>query len=322
MGYKRVLLTTYHQAFLAPGGGEAELVDMAARLRGFGMQADIYGSASQPLSQYDLVLHFSAHGGGEALLQQVKDAGKPVVLLPNLALNQIHDGDRPVIERHFALADRIVFRTACESAAAQTSFGLSPDVVRTVPLAVDPCFGEQADEHIFPVVYGGERDYLLWVGILEERKNQLQVIEALKDLDMAVIFVGAYRDRAYYEACQKAAPAHFKFVPHLTSKSEALRSAYQNCRAYMELPGEPPGLSALEAGLAGAPLLLTDCDWSREYFGDDAVLVDSTSPDAIRKGVQAVLQRSRSTTLSDRIRANYVAPKPLEGLLEIFAELL
>lgn len=322
MGYKRVLLTTYHQAFLAPGGGEAELVDMAARLRGFGMQADIYGHASLPLSQYDLVLHFSAHGGGEALLQQVKAAGKPVVLLPNLAFNQIDDGNRSVIERHFALADRIVFRAACESATAQASFGLSADFVRTVPLAVDPCFGEVADEHIFPVVYGGEREYLLWVGILEERKNQLKVIEALKDQELPVIFVGSYRDRAYYDACQKAAPAHFKFVPHLTPKSEALRSAYQNCRAYIELPGEPPGLSALEAGLAGAPLVLTDCDWSREYFGQDAILVDCSSADAIREGVHAVLQRGRSTALSDRIRADYVAPKPLEVLLDVFSELV
>lgn len=317
MGYMRVLLTTYHQAFLAPAGGEAELVDMAARLRGFGLQADIYGHGSQPLSQYDLVLHFSAHGGGEALLKEVKAAGKPIVLLPNLAMNQVDQGNRPVIESHFALADRIVFRAKCDAAAAKATFSLPDDKIAYVPLAVDPCFGEQADEYIFPVVYGGERDYLLWVGILEECKNQLKVIEALKDQPVPVVFVGSYRDRAYYDACRAAAPSHFTFVPQLTPKSEALRSAYQNCRAYVELPSEPPGMSALEAGLAGAPLLLTDCEWSREYFGDAAVLVDPNSPDAIRAGVEAVLAQGRVSTVVEAIQSCYTAPEALRGLLAL-----
>jgi len=313
----RVLLTTYHQAFLAPAGGEAELVDMAARLRGFGLQADIYGHNSQPLSHYDLVLHFSAHGGGEELLKQVKAAGKPVVLLPNLAMNQVNQGNRPVIESHFALADRIVFRAECDAAAAKAAFALPESKLASVPLAVDACFGEAADEFIFPVVYGGEQDYLLWVGILEERKNQLQVIQALKDQEMPVIFVGAYRDQAYYDACRAAAPSHFRFVPHLTPKSEALRSAYQNCRAYIELPSEPPGMSALEAGLAGASLLLTDCAWSREYFGDEAVLVDPNSPQAIRDGVKAVLARGKSASLAQTIQNRFTAPEALRGLIEI-----
>jgi glycosyltransferase involved in cell wall biosynthesis len=321
MAALRVLITTYHQAFLAPGGGEAELVDMAADLRALGVAADIYGHASQPLSYYDVVLHFSAHGGGEPVLEQVKAAGKPIVLLPNLALNRVSDANRQVIDRHLSLADVVVFRAECDRAAAIQMFGLNPDRVRTVPQAVAPCFGVTADPHIFPVVYTGEREYVLWVGMIEESKNQLGAIRALRDLDLPVVFVGTYRDKAYYDACRAEAPDHFIFVPHLTPKSEALRSAYQYCRLYLEASMEPPGMSALEAGLAGAPLVLTDCAWSREYFGDAATLVDPASADSIRDGVAAGLRAGRSAALADGIRTRYGAPGALATLVDLMTGL-
>lgn len=319
MAALRVLITTYHQAFLAPGGAEAELVDFCANLRALGVNAEIYGHASQPLASYDVVLHFSAHGGGEQLLQQVKAAGKPVVLLPNLALDRVDAGNRATVEHHLSLADAVVFRAECDRRTALDMFGLAPARVHMVPLAAAPCFGVPADPHIFPVIYAGEQDYVLWVGILEECKNQLGAIRALRDLALPVIFVGSYRDRAYYDACRAEAPEHFRFVPHLTAKSEALRSAYQNCRLYLEVPFEPPGMSALEAGLAGAPLVLADGPWSREYFADHATLVDPNSPDSIRDGVRAALARKRTGTLAGMIRERHCAPAALNRLVELMA---
>lgn len=319
MASMRVLITTYHQAFLAPGGAEAELVEMAAGLRALGVAADIYGHAGPPLSSYDVVLHFSAHGGGEALLEQVRASGKPIVLLPNLALNRVGGENRATIEHHLSLADLVVFRAECDRRAALEMFRLDPARVHTAPLAVAPCFGVPADPHIFPVIYAGEQDYVLWVGILEECKNQLGAIRALRDLDLPVIFVGSYRDRSYFDACRAEAPGHFRFVPHLTPKSEALRSAYQNCRLYLEVPLEPPGMSALEAGLAGAGMVLSDCPWSREYFGDGAVLVDPASPAAIREGVAAALARPRDDAPAARIAQAHRAPDALKRLVDLMA---
>lgn len=320
MGSMRVLVTTYHQAFLTPGGAEAELIEAAADLRALGVAADVYSHASPPLSSYDVVLHFSAHGGGEHLLAQIKAAGKPIVLLPNLALNRVNDDNRATIEHHLSLADLVVFRAECDRAAALEMFRLDPARVHTVPPAVAPCFGAAADPHIFPVIYAGERDYVLWVGILEECKNQLGAIRALRDLDLPVIFVGSYRDKGYFDACRAEAPAHFRFVPHLTPKSEALRSAYQNCRLYLEVPHEPPGLSALEAGLAGALPVLSDCPWSREYFGDRAVLVDPASPAAIRDGVAAALAMSQDGALAAGIAERHRAPDALRPLADLLVQ--
>src|SRR5947199_6420984 len=79
----RLLLTTYHQAFLAPGGGETEFLQLAEYMSEIGVRADFYGHTSRPLRQYDAVVHFSAFGGGEGLLRSVREAGKPIILLPN-----------------------------------------------------------------------------------------------------------------------------------------------------------------------------------------------------------------------------------------------
>ena len=84
---------------------------------------------------------------------------------------------------------------------------------------------------------------------------------------------------------------------------------------------EPPGMSALEAGLGGAPLVLSDCDWSREYFGDQATLVDPASADSIRHGVETGLGKDRTgTALADRIRGQYRAPDALAPLAALMNE--
>ncbi|MCC4118933.1 hypothetical protein LLG90_26650, partial [Aromatoleum toluclasticum] len=64
-----VLITTYHEAFVVRGGGEYELLSIADGLRQCGFIADILGPYSRPLEFYDVVLHFSVHGGGLSLLR-------------------------------------------------------------------------------------------------------------------------------------------------------------------------------------------------------------------------------------------------------------
>ncbi len=94
----RLLLTTYHQAFLSPGGGETEFLQLAEYLSENGVRADFYGHGSRPLRQYDAVVHFSAVGGGEGLLRSIRDAGKPIILLPNynfFNLASTSGADRP-----------------------------------------------------------------------------------------------------------------------------------------------------------------------------------------------------------------------------------
>lgn len=311
-----VLITTYPQAFLYRGGGEAELRDLATNLRALGVKADIYGPASRPLATYDTVLHFSVHGGGLAIAEEVRRTGKRLVLWPNLWWIDSPSADEgALVKRFFDLADCVVFKSRTERDAVLAHVKLDERKIALSPWGVDPAYGTPADPLMFKTIYRLP-DYILWLGIIEERKNQLAAVNALRDQPMPVVFIGDYRDKAYYDACVKAAPKHFKFLPHMPPKSEILRSALQNCRVYLEVPLDPPGLSALEAALAGRPLVLSSGAWAKEQFGDRATLVNPRAAQDIRDGIKTAMTAPLPDVASC-VKNTHVLPACLKPLVQI-----
>ena len=310
----RVLITTYPLAFLHRGGGEQELLDLAAGLRQLGVKADLYGPSSLPVSKYDVVLHYSVHPTGLDFVREVKRAGKKVVLLPSLWwLGEPPDSQKQEVADFFSLSDKIVFKSQSERDNVSQHVQLKQDKVSYCPWGVDSCFGDPADPEVFKATYK-LKDYILWPGIIEERKNQLTAIHALKDSPLPLVLMGDYRDRAYYDACVRSAPAHFKFLPHLPAKSEIFRSAVQNCRVFLEIPLEPPGVSALEAAVAGRPMVLSDGPWTQEIFGDSVIAVDPRSASAVHAGVQRALQQQVPAGASQKIRSVHTLPQCVEPL--------
>ena len=87
-----------------------------------------------------------------------------------------------------------------------------------------------------------------------------------------------------------------------------LASAYA-AAALLVLPSyiETPGLCALEAGLAGTPLVVTEQGCTREYFGDQALYVDPRNGEQIRAAVtQEHTRRPDTSALRERIRTRYL----------------
>lgn len=312
-----MLITTYHEAFLNKGGGEVELLEVVASLQKLGVSAEVYGPRSRPLEHYDAVLHFSVHGGGLGLLRALRAAGKRIILWPNLWVEDpLQTAGREVVQEHLDAAERIVVKSRAERGHISSLFEVPPEKMCIVPAGVDPAFGVRADEHMFKTIYGVD-DYILWLGILEERKNQLFAIEALAGLDQPVVFVGNHRDRNYYQACRKAAPGHFQFLPAMPPKSEILRSTLQNCRLFLEATLDPPGASALEAGLAGANLVLSQSEWAAEHFGEMATFVDPTSKKDIREGVEKAWNLPPHPGLPQAIGEKHLLPGCLEPLVQV-----
>ncbi|WP_199030298.1 glycosyltransferase [Ralstonia sp. ASV6] len=317
MSDSRVLITTYPTAFLYRGGGELELVDLLTNLRQLGVRADIYGSTSLPLSKYDVILHYSVVPTGMEFVREVKAAGKKLVLLPSVWwAKEPSQADRNSVAEFFKLADVVVFKSKAEYENVAQYVSLDASKVAYCRWGVDSCFEERIDGSLFRDTYK-LGDYLLSVGIIEERKNQLSAIHALRDSKIPLVFIGDYRDRAYYEACVKAAPGHFKFLPYLQPKSEMLRSALHGCEAYIEVSLEPVGFSAFEAGLAGIPLVLSAGAWTQEHFGDLVHQVDPISTSSIQRGVEAALSAPVSPQLQRNIHNQHLLPQSLEPLVRV-----
>jgi glycosyltransferase involved in cell wall biosynthesis len=317
----RLLLTTYHQAFLAPGGGETEFLQVAEYLNENGVRADFYGPTSRPLRTYDAVVHFSAFGGGEGLLRNIRQAGKPIILLPNYNFFMPSLDSLSAVQEHLDLADMVVVRTNVEAALCKDSFKIDRQKLVVVLPGVSPSFAKRVPDDLFRSAYGLER-FILWVGALDEAKQQLQAIEALRGTEIPLIFIGGYRDRSYFDKCKAAAADSVRFLPYLQPASEIICSAMQSCDVYLELGTDFPGHTAIEAGLAGAPLVLRDHPWSRELLGDDVTYISTNSPDAIRGAVMSVLDGGKHGLLVNRIKHQLIQPESTGRLIEQIERLL
>ncbi len=312
----RVLVTTYHEAYLEKGGGEHEIHEIKNALRDLGVTADLYGPDSKPLKFYDTVLHFSLHEGGQALLKTVKKAGKRIVLWPNIWLRDNIMMNLDSIQSQIDLADCVVFRSHSEAQNLAAKIHIPEEKIAFVRTGVQAFFGEPADQDLFRATYGVS-DYILWLGLIEPVKNQLTAIKALRDSKIPILFVGGYRDKEYYDECIKASPAHFRFLPQIPPRSELLRSALQSCAVYLEAALEPAGLSAIEAGLAGASLVLSDDPWTREHFDDLAERVNPQDPLNIRNGVQKVLDNRKLAKCKEMVQQKFLLPDAIAGLVPL-----
>lgn len=320
MSDSRVLITTYPTAFLHRGGGELELTDLLVNLRQLGVRADIYGATSQPLNKYDVILHYSVVPTGLQFVREAKAAGKKLVLMPSLWWSKEPDvAEKESVAEFFKLSDLIVFKSQSEYENMTKYVSVDSGKVIYCRWGTDTCFEEPISGNLFKNLYKVD-DYMLSVGIIEERKNQLSAIHALHDSKLPMIFIGDYRERDYYEACVKSAPNHFKFLPYLQPKSEVLRSALRGCKAFIEVSLEPAGFSAFEAGLANVPMVLSANSWTQEQFGSWVHQVDPMSISSIKNGVEAALNTPVSSSLQKNIHNQHLLPQCLEPLVRVLLE--
>jgi len=165
----------------------------------------------------------------------------------------------------------------------------------------------------------GERRGVLCVGSFDPRKNQLAMIEALRDEDIELTFVGSPRrnHQGYYRRCRRAAGPRMRFLgerPHdeiLQLMTKALVHASPSHH-------ETPGLANLEAAALGCSLAVGDCAPVREYFGEHSVYMDSESADSMRAGVRAALERPAEDALRERVLARYTWDAAADAILSAY----
>ncbi len=143
------------------------------------------------------------------------------------------------------------------------------------------------------------RDFVLTVGLVEPRKNQLMLLHALRDAGLPVVVVGRNYDRNYLRLCQRQAPRGTLFIEHLSH--EKLASAYRAARVHA-LPSwmECAAFVNIEAALSGCSLAVSNRTSEREYFGDNAYYCDPADTASIR---DAVVQAHRNHAADSAKRA-------------------
>lgn len=293
MTIPKVLITTYHGAYLHRGGGEFEILYIENLLKKHGLIVDIYGPYSQDIESYDVILHFSVDAGGLELLRQIKRANKPIVLYPNLHYTKSTESNRLPIEEYINLVDAIIFKSLSEKKNLCKPFIITEEKIHIVPNFINENIIKAAPKELFSKLYNIE-NYAICMGIIEPAKNQLMAIRAMKTLGIPLVIVGKYRDKEYYDLCFKESAKENLFIDNLPYHSDVMRSALQGSIMYIELSHEPAGLSALDAGLSGCNLLLSDSEWSHEHFDSYATYANPNSLEDVKKAMENILDNKES----------------------------
>lgn len=217
-------------------------------------------------------------------------------------------GYNAMVREMLDLADHVVFLSQCERDALKT-IGATVEDGRAslVHNPVDATLWQDGDPQLFRNTYlegtTGHSDYLVCIGRIEERKNQLMLARAVKDLPLRLVLIGHCEKPRYLNKIKEEAGEQLVLTGRLDAGSDMLRSALAGAKVFA-LPSwaEGASLAALEAAAAGANMVLSDRSSEREYFGNLAQYCDPGSVDSIRRAIEAALVKRRPRNKAQKLR--------------------
>lgn len=343
----RVAFYVYPTAFQAPGGGEIQLMKTKEYLEKSGVEVKLFDPWVDKLETFDI---FHTFGSVKDCLDMIRTArilgvktvlssicwyswksawgiysswDKRLLSLARQAAKSLCPFMPSMRKSMMEFSDLLFPNSQTEAEQLVRYFCVPKDKIFVVPNGVDPKF-DQATPDLFIDTYG-LKDFILCVGRIEPRKNQLNMIRALKNTDIPLVFIGDYvhHYEDYYLTCRREAEGNVYFLGPIPHDSELLASAYATCNTFLLASWlETPGLAALEAGLAGAKVVITDQGATREYFSDHATYVPPDCLSSIRKKTLRTYDRSSNRTLQNYIRNHHLWKQATQVTLEGYRFLL
>lgn len=203
----------------------------------------------------------------------------------------------------FRGADILLPNSRLEADIIQKQYGRTAPF-HIVPNGVDPIFARGCPDDFFR--QHGFKDFILCVGRINHRKNQLGLVRALKGSGLPLLLAGPPNDAEYLRQCHREYPG-LMVLNHL--EHHDLPGLYASARVHV-LPSwfETPGLASLEAGLAGCSVVSTDRGSAVEYFGDMACYCDPGSQESISSAVKKawLMGRQNGDDLKRHILQNFL----------------
>ncbi len=327
----KVAFYTYPSAFQNVGGGEILLLKMKEYLEKEGAQVDLFDPWHARIENYDVLQVFGSVKDCLGLVRVANTRRVKVAITPlwwsdfrraiftegSLATKMglvLRHGAKlvcpfiPSSRRNLLLASDLIFpNSEMEKKQIARLFAVPSRKMRVLYNGVDPSFSN-ADPALFRRAHG-RNPFVLGVGRIEPRKNQLNLIRAMKKIrGLRLVLIGSAVSgyEAYFQQCQEEGKSFTLFIPTLGHAEALLKSAYAACELFV-LQGwfETPGLAALEAALAGARVLVTSGGSTREYFKDLVDYLDPSSVSQMRQKIIKNLTLPKNDRLKERVLQNF-----------------
>ncbi len=194
---------------------------------------------------------------------------------------------------------------------------------RIVPNAVDTQI-DPPDAAFLRKKYRLPDEFILCAARIEYRKNQLGLIDALRNLGMPLVLAGQINpaEKSYWGKCLHVGNG---FVQHLGHLPQHEVYGIMRLAKVHAVPSwfETPGLSNLEAAFNCCQVVTTERGTAKEYFGDMVNYCNPDDPDSIRDAVlHALTEPKDAARLKEHILRHYTWEKAAEATLEAYHQVL
>lgn len=198
-------------------------------------------------------------------------------------------------------------------------FHTTEDKIVVVPNAIDISSAQAAMNSPVEEKYEKYRDWLICVGRIDARKNQLKLVEAIKGSNYKLLLVGKCSpgQKGYFKKVMKAIKGNpnIEYIEQI--ENSKLYQLYKVCKVSV-LPSwfETPGLVSLEAAAMGCNIVVSEKGTTKDYFRDYAYYCDVMNSASIREQIDRAFQEPFNEDLRRLIMLKYTWRKAAEKTVE------
>lgn len=333
----RIVFGSYQAITILEGGVKTQVFALKKELEKLGIEVLLFDSWQQ-YKDIDAVHLFCAHLGTYHLAKSIQALNIKLIMTPvfysKRSINFIRSVLSlskflskfgvvyPYLVAHelCTMANIVAPNTQKECELITKGLTIDHSKIKLLPNGVDERF-YYAEPSLFINKYG-MKDFILYVGHIGwQRKNLLRLLKICQQFDVPMVLIGKIINNEYGKRCLEfiRSRKNTLLITDIEHSDPILSSAYAACDTLV-LPSyyETPGLVALEAGLAGAKIVITKYGGTDEYFKGYVQYLEPRSSNSIKQAIEKSLSQKKNSELKEHIKNNYLWSHAAEKLVKIY----